>query len=278
MSVRSPGAAPIIGREVALEQHRGGARRRRGRRSGLHLRGGRAGHRQDARCSPSCTIAPMRATSSCSRAARRSSSASSRSVPGSMRSMPTPHRRSTGCARPGTPRRSRELAPILPSLRSHADAAGRTVTDERYRIHRAVRGLLELLAEEQPLVVVLDDLHWADEASLALLAALLRRPARGPVLIALAFRPAQAPRQLAAALDDPVAAEDRARAPQRGSSRRSCSAISTRARPPRSTARAEAIRSTSSSSRARVAARSAVGRGARVRRRSAECPPPSPPR
>ena len=78
------------------------------------------------------------------------------------------------------------------------------MTDERYRVHRAIRGLLEFLSEEQPLVVVLDDLHWADEASLALLAALLRRPARGPVLLALAFRPAQAPRKLAAALTIPA--------------------------------------------------------------------------
>ena len=49
-------------------------------------------------------------------------------------------------------------------------AAARSVTDERYRAHRAVRRLLELLSEQRPLVVVLDDLHWADEASLALLA------------------------------------------------------------------------------------------------------------
>ena len=95
--------------------------------------------------------------------------------------MPTPPRRSTGCARPGTPRRSASSRPILPEPAVARRTPRRaTVTDERYRAHRAVRGLLELLSEEQPLVVVLDDLHWADEASLALLAALLRRPARGP--------------------------------------------------------------------------------------------------
>ena len=96
-----------------------------------------------------------------------------------------------------------ELTSVLPGLRSRAEGTARAVTDERYRVHRAIRGLLEFLSEEQPLMVVLDDLHWADEASLALLAALLRRPARGPVLLALAFRPAQAPRKLAAALTIP---------------------------------------------------------------------------
>ena len=68
-----------------------------------------------------------------------------------------------------------------------------SVADERYRAHRAVRGLLELLARERPLVLVLDDLHWGDEASIELLAALLRREPDAPVLLALGFRPGQAP-------------------------------------------------------------------------------------
>lgn len=36
-----------------------------------------------------------------------------------------------------------ELSPILPGLRPRAGVATRAVADERYRIHRAVRGLLE---------------------------------------------------------------------------------------------------------------------------------------
>ena len=50
-----------------------------------------------------------------------------------------------------------ELAHVLPSL--SALAAGRAVAPqhERYRSHRAVRALLENLAQARPLVLVLDD-------------------------------------------------------------------------------------------------------------------------
>jgi predicted ATPase len=65
-----------------------------------------------------------------------------------------------------------------------------------------VRALLEALAVQQPVLLVLDDLHWADEASLELLGALLRRPPQARVLIATALRPLQSPRRLIEALTD----------------------------------------------------------------------------
>ena len=73
-----------------------------------------------------------------------------------------------------------ELARIFPSLAASAGDAPATVLDERYRVHRAVRALLEQLAETAPLVLLLDDLHWADPASADLVAGLLRRPPAGP--------------------------------------------------------------------------------------------------
>ena len=48
----------------------------------------------------------------------------------------------------------------------------------------------------------LDDVHWADPASLDLLAALARRPPEGAVLLAVAYREGQAPDALVAALGD----------------------------------------------------------------------------
>src|SRR4051812_47961291 len=89
-----------------------------------------------------------------------------------------------------------ELAAVLPAA-GHVPAG---LQDERYRTHRAVRALLEALAQQQPVVIVLDDLHWADDASLELVAHLLRRPPRGRVALALAFRPAPVRPLLATAL------------------------------------------------------------------------------
>ena len=96
-----------------------------------------------------------------------------------------------------------ELAAVLPTLSAGPGAVGQSVTDERYRAHRAIRRLLEFLALVRPVVVVLDDLHWSDEASLALLAGLLRRGPAAGVLLAAAFRPGQAPARLTAALAAP---------------------------------------------------------------------------
>ena len=94
-----------------------------------------------------------------------------------------------------------ELAHVLPSLTTLAGDHPAALQDERYRSHRAVRALLEELASTQPLVLVLDDLHWADPASIELLGALLRRPPSAPVLLALASRPLHVPERLSAALE-----------------------------------------------------------------------------
>ncbi len=76
-----------------------------------------------------------------------------------------------------------------------------TLPDERHRAHHAVRELLTQLAARRPVVLALDDLHWADSGSLELLGALLRRPPNGPVLIALAMRPRQVPERLLPVLE-----------------------------------------------------------------------------
>jgi predicted ATPase len=63
-----------------------------------------------------------------------------------------------------------------------------------------VRALLEHLAQTRPLVLVLDDFHWADPASVELLGALVRRPPAAAVLTAAALRPHQTPERLAPAI------------------------------------------------------------------------------
>ena len=93
-----------------------------------------------------------------------------------------------------------ELGQVLPSLAGPRAAVAGAV-HERYRTHRAVRELLEQLAATKPLVLVLDDFHWADPASVDLLVALLHRPPAAGVLLAVAARPRQLPDRLATALD-----------------------------------------------------------------------------
>jgi DNA-binding NarL/FixJ family response regulator len=93
-----------------------------------------------------------------------------------------------------------ELGQLLPAL-ADSVVAPDTGLHERYRTHRAARVLLEHLAVPGPLILLLDDFHWADPASTDLLSALLRRPPAAGVLIALAARPRQLPSRLATALD-----------------------------------------------------------------------------
>jgi DNA-binding NarL/FixJ family response regulator len=83
-----------------------------------------------------------------------------------------------------------QLGAVFPSL---APLAGRDsgLRQGRYETYRAVRAVLELLAAERPLVLALDDLHWADVSSEELLAHLLAHPPRAPILILVSFRQAQ---------------------------------------------------------------------------------------
>jgi ATP/maltotriose-dependent transcriptional regulator MalT len=93
-----------------------------------------------------------------------------------------------------------ELARVFPSLSRFATSEP-AYQHERYRSYRAVRELLEGLTGPRPLVLALDDLHWADPGSVELLGALLRRPPDAAVLLALAVRPRQASERLASALE-----------------------------------------------------------------------------
>ncbi len=92
----------------------------------------------------------------------------------------------------------RELASVFPSLpRRDRDATRPDNGAERYRLHYAVRSVLERLTRRQPVLLALDDVHWADAASVELLTHLLRR-FRGRLLTAVAYR--HAPTRLLATL------------------------------------------------------------------------------
>ncbi|ONI81056.1 hypothetical protein ALI144C_21100 [Actinosynnema sp. ALI-1.44] len=91
------------------------------------------------------------------------------------------------------------LADVLPSIEDLAPAH-RPAGGGRYRVHGALSELLEWLAAPAGLVLTLDDVHWADEATSELLSRLVRRPPRVPMMIVLAYRPLQQPPHLSASL------------------------------------------------------------------------------
>jgi ATP/maltotriose-dependent transcriptional regulator MalT len=95
------------------------------------------------------------------------------------------------------------LAGIFPSLgRGLVGAPRRADPDERHLVLHALHELLELLAKERPLLLALDDLQWADPASIDLVCRLLHRGLSGRALLLLASRPGQGEPRLNAVVGD----------------------------------------------------------------------------
>lgn len=78
-------------------------------------------------------------------------------------------------------------ARIPAELRSSLKQA--TVGADRGRMLREICELLEALATRQPLILILEDLHWADHASLDVIAALAQRPYRAKLMLLATYRP-----------------------------------------------------------------------------------------
>jgi tetratricopeptide (TPR) repeat protein len=86
----------------------------------------------------------------------------------------------------------RELARLLPSLRQRLPdlplpASGDAVA-ERYWLFESVRDFLARISEKRRVLLVLDDLHWADRPTLLLLKHLVRAQMPAPVMIVGTYR------------------------------------------------------------------------------------------
>ena len=80
------------------------------------------------------------------------------------------------------------LARLVPDL-AETDAAPELGPEqERLRLWSAIARLIAVAAQREPLVVVLDDLHWADDASLGLLLHSARLLSSTPVLFVVTHR------------------------------------------------------------------------------------------
>jgi DNA-binding NarL/FixJ family response regulator len=78
-----------------------------------------------------------------------------------------------------------ELGPRLPA---GAAAAPASPAQERRHVFQALVGLLTRLAAIRPLLLVVEDVHWSDEASLEALTYLARRLRGEPMLLLLTYR------------------------------------------------------------------------------------------
>lgn len=88
------------------------------------------------------------------------------------------------------------LASILPEMTQRLGElpAGSSLPVEqaRLRLYEAVSLFLARIAADRPLVLLLDDLHWADSASLDLLVHVVRQQPESQLLILGAYRPGEA--------------------------------------------------------------------------------------
>ncbi len=94
------------------------------------------------------------------------------------------------------PRKASLLAEVFPVLlRVEAVAEAPRITNDvldpqelRNRLFAAMRELLQRLADHHPVVLVIDDLQWADADSLALLGEIMRPPEAPPLLLVATVR------------------------------------------------------------------------------------------
>jgi DNA-binding CsgD family transcriptional regulator/tetratricopeptide (TPR) repeat protein len=93
-----------------------------------------------------------------------------------------------------------DIAEIIPEVRSKLpDLQSPPALDSpqaaRFRLFDSITTFLKNASQEQPLMLVLDDLHWADKPSLLLLQFLARQLAESPLLLVGCYRDVEISRQ-----------------------------------------------------------------------------------
>ncbi|WP_432102258.1 helix-turn-helix transcriptional regulator [Streptomyces sp. bgisy091] len=105
------------------------------------------------------------------------------------------------------PTRDPDLLEVVSRLLAGWDTGPRSTIGDRFGLHRSVARALALLSRSGGLVVALDDLHWADSATVELVDHLVRHPVPGPVALVAARRERQTSTALSAVLTRALGAE-----------------------------------------------------------------------
>jgi DNA-binding SARP family transcriptional activator len=94
-----------------------------------------------------------------------------------------------------------ELAKVIPGMVTptveSAPIGAESEGADRYRVFEAVSQILTDIARTQPVVLVLDDLHWADKATLLMLRQIFRSAQPAPLLVVGCYRDTERPELLA---------------------------------------------------------------------------------
>ena len=181
--------APFVGRRSELERlHQYFARGRR-RPPPARAARGRARDRQDAPRAPVHGRVRGRRRARPVRPLRRRDADALPAVRGGAAPVRRARRRRTGSRR-GRPSSAAWCPSWRPATRRPPEAA------ERYRLFDAASEVLAELARSQPVVLVLDDLHWADTPTLLMLRQIVRSADASPVLIVASFRDTERPAAL----------------------------------------------------------------------------------
>src|SRR3954454_6144998 len=81
------------------------------------------------------------------------------------------------------------LAQLFPQLsQGEAPEKGMDPAQAKLRLFEAITSLLRIVAEERPVVLVVEDVHWADESTRERLDHLARRLTGSPILALVTFR------------------------------------------------------------------------------------------